>query len=108
MTEILKFMQTLAKKYGHENATFKLLVSYHNAKGRRLQQHSWKYDLRDGAICHNPQPENSIEASISKIDTNIEELIFSLLAPIYEQFSFTELPRIVVNNVVAEVLGYRR
>jgi len=108
MTEILKFIQILAEKYGYESTSFKLLVSYHNAAGRRLQQHNRLYTLHDGAICHNPQPESSIEGLISEIDTNIEELIYSLLAPIYEQFSFTELPRVLVNKIVAEVLGYRR
>ena len=98
----------LADRFGGENAIFQLLVTYHNTEGRSLSQAGHRYNLFDGATCHNNELESRMEASVSEIATNLEELVFSLMVPIYEQFNFTELPRNLVTNVVAEALGNRR
>ncbi len=108
MTEILKFIEALADRFGGENASFQLLVTYHNTDGRSLSQSGHRYNLFDGATCHNNELESRIEASVTEITNNLEELVFSLLVPVYEQFNFTALPRNLVTNVVAEALGNRR
>lgn len=108
MTEVLKYIEALAEKFGADDTTFQLLVTYHNTQGRRLNQSSFRYTLFDGAVCHSSSIESRIEAKAGEISTNIEELVFSLLTPVYEQFEFTELPRQLVTRVVAETLGYRR
>ncbi len=108
MTEVLKFIEALGERFGGEVAEFELLVTYYNTSGRRLTQSGNRYYLRDGATCHVDQLQSRILAPITDIATNLEELIFALLTPIYEQFEFTELPRQLVTNVVAEVLAFRR
>lgn len=70
------------------------------------QQHGFTYSLTDGAVCYSHSLNSSIKEQVKRIETNIEELIFRLLAPIYEQFDFTELSPMLVKNVVKEALNY--
>lgn len=106
MTEILKFIEALAKQFSNEIASFNLIVNYHNTKNRHLRQHDFRYNLNSGSICHSDSLKSSIKEQVMKIETNIEELILRLLVPIYEQFDFIELPPLLVKNVVKEVLEY--
>ena len=107
MTEVLKFIEALGARFGREGAKFELLVTYYSTNGRRLEQFGRLYALEGGATCHVDQLQNGISAPISDIATNLEELVFALLTPIYEQFEFTELPRQLVTSVVADVLAFR-
>ena len=104
MTEVLKFIEALGKQFGREGAEFELLVTYYNTNGRRLVHSDDRHFSGGGATCHVDQLQSRISAPISDIATNLEELIFALLKPIYEQFKFTELPRQLVTSVVADVL----
>ena len=106
MTEILKFIEALAKQFSNEIASFNLIVNYHNTKNRHLRQHNSKYNLISGSVCHSDSLKSSIKEQVIKIETNIEELILRLLVPIYEQFDFTELHPLLVKNVVKEALEY--
>ena len=106
-TEVLKFIEALAGQFGGEEPSFQLLLTYHNTQNRQLTQHDHRYNLWDGAVCHAEQIENRIEAPVADIEGNLEELVHSLLTPVYEQFDFTELPRALVTNVVADALGFR-
>ena len=108
MTEVLKFIEALGERFGGEGAEFELLVAYYNTNGRRLQQSEFRNIWRGDAKCHVDELKSRISALISDIATNLEELVFALLTPVYEQFEFTELPRELVTNVVAEVLTYHR
>ena len=106
MTEVLKFIEALGKQFGREGAKFELLVTYYNTNGRRLVHSDRRDFLGGGATCHVDQLQSRISAPISGIATNLEELVFALLKPIYGQFKFTELPRQLVTSVVAEVLAF--
>lgn len=106
VTEVLKFIEALAKRFSNENSSFHLIINYYGTQNRRLQQPDFTYNLPVGAVCHSDSLNSSIKEQVTKIETNIEELIFRLLAPIYEQFDFTKLPRILVKNVVKMALDY--
>ncbi|MCY4056125.1 MAG: ATP-binding protein [Cyanobacteria bacterium MAG CAR4_bin_6] len=106
MTEVLKFIEALAKCFSDENASFHLIVNYCGTQNRRLQQHYFTYNLTNGAVCRSDSLNSSIKEPVTKIETNIEELIFRLLAAIYEQFDFTGLPPMLVKNVMKEALNY--
>ena len=106
MTEVLKFIEALGVRFGREGAKFELLVTYYSTNGRRLEQSGRRYFLENGATCHVDQLQSRISASISDIATNLEELVFALLKPIYEQFEFTKLPRQLVTKVVEGVLAF--
>ncbi len=108
MTEVLKFIEALGVRFAPESAAFELSLSYYHTTGRWLRQSTFKYHLDDGATCHVDHLQSSIGAQLSEISTNMEELVFALLSPIYEQFDFTRLPRPLVTNVVAEALAYPR
>jgi len=108
MTEILKYIETLSNRFGSETPTFQILLKYHETQNRKLYQPRYRYTLIEGGVCHSSNLESRIEATVEEISTNIEELVFSLLVPIYEQFDFTELPRQLVTNVVNQALENRR
>ncbi len=106
-TELLKYLEALALRFSNENAEFSVKLKYYGMQGRSLYHRDWKYDLREGAKCAVPTIETQLSAQVHSIRTNIEELIFSLLAPVYEQFEFQSLPKVLVTNVVKEVFGNR-
>lgn len=104
MAEVLKFIEALGLRFADGNAEFTLRISYFKAKGRSLQQQSFKYNLWDGATTHEDLLVSTITAKVAEVALNIEELVFRLLAPIYEQFDFTKLPKNLVDNVCRDAL----
>ena len=106
MTEVLKFIEALGVRFGREGAEFELLLTYYSTNGRRLERSDRRYALTGRPMCHVDKLQNRISAPISDIATNLEELVFALLTPIYEQFEFIELPRQLVTNAVADVLAF--
>jgi hypothetical protein len=107
-TEILKFIEKLGQTYSSKDGTFHLLLRYCATKGRQLEQYSLKYSLFDEGVCRTNSVESRVEGSIGDIALGIEEIVHSVLVPIYEQFDFVKLPKALVNNVVMEVLGRKR
>ncbi len=108
VTELLKYIEVLGERFGDERARFQLLLRYYGTSGRKLQINDFKYMLDTGATCSIDILENRIEAGLPEINFSIEELVFSILRPIFEQFEFSVLPKALVNNVVKDVLNYRR
>ena len=107
MAELLKLVEAFGLKFADENARYDVLLRYYGMKDRTLQQHKWEYALRDGARCHSEMLESRLSGIISELSTNIEERVFALLTPVFEQFDFTKLPKVIVDNVVKEALTYR-
>jgi hypothetical protein len=107
MVELLKVVEAFGLKFSDENAQYDVLLRYCGTKDRTLQQHKWEYALRDGARCHSEMLESRLSGIISELGTNIEERVFVLLTPIFEQFEFTKLPKVLVDNVAKEALTYR-
>ncbi|WP_419634958.1 hypothetical protein [Thiolapillus sp.] len=107
MTEVLKFIEALALKFSDQNAEFNVLLRYCCAQGRRLRQHSFEYNLFDGAVCAQQELESRLSGTIAEIGLALEEKLYSLLVPIYEQFDFTRLPKALVDSVVHQALSYR-
>jgi hypothetical protein len=107
-TELLKYVEALGLQFSDENAEFNVLLKYYGTMGRKLHDHNWRYNLREGARCTQPILESRMTAKIHSIRTNIEEWVHSLLTPIFEQFEFQELPKLFVDNVIKDVLGFRR
>lgn len=107
MTEVLKFVEALALKFSDQNAEFNILLNYYRTEGRSLQSHSFKYNLWESASCTQDTLVARLSGVVSDIGVSLEEKIYSLLTPIYEQFDFTELPKTLVDSVVREALSYR-
>lgn len=105
--EILKHIEALATSFSTEQATFELKLNYYNTAGRHLESATRNLILDDGARCDANELSTAISAPVADIGTNLAEIIYGLLRPLYEQFQFTELPRALINNVVAEVLNTR-
>ena len=74
--------------------------------GRTLHQREFKYHLRGQGPCKEEQVESGFEGSIHTIELNLEEVVYSLLQPVYDQFAFTNLPRRTVDLVSKEALSY--
>lgn len=107
LSEVCKFIESIAKNHSNENSKFQLQVCYYGTKGRKLSYFGHKYFLHGSGTCFSEKIENKIEANVGDISINLEELVLSILHPIYEQFEFSELPRELVNNVVKDVLSFR-
>lgn len=107
LAEVLKFIEAFALKFADSDAQYSLVLTYEGTNGRSLQQHSLRYNLWDHGVCTQDKLETRTSGPVSEIGLALEEKIFTLLTPIYEQFDFTELPKVLVDNVVREALSYR-
>ena len=105
MTEVLKFLEALAGKFASADSCFRLLLRYHGTEGRRLRSHDIRYWHFSESKCLQPTLKAELNNDISQIDTSLPEFVHALLAPIYQQFDFTELPQALVNDVVKKALG---
>lgn len=108
MTEILKFVEALAEHFADRNAKFSLLLNYYGTNGRKLVNCSHQFYLSEGAECSHTQLNARLDGVVTQIGMTLEEAIFTLLRPIYEQFNFTELPEELVNYVVRDALSNQR
>lgn len=105
MTEVFLYIENLGYEFADTESVFELQVHYHGTEGRSLFQHSYQYTLREGATCRANHLTNSIITEIGDISSNLNELVYTLLKPIYAQFEFTELPKVLVDNVIKTVLA---
>lgn len=104
--ELLKFIENMAIQFADTNSEYSLKIQYHGMQGRTLQQHSWKYNLYEGARCVQSILTSQKSGQVYEIQQNLEEAVFQILSPIYEQFDFTKLPMVLVNNVTREALSF--
>ncbi len=108
MTEMLKLIEWLGLAYATVDSTFQMRVTYFGTNGRRLTQHRLRYMLHRGGMAHVDSISSQISGRIGEIALNTEEMVFSLLRPVFAQFDFAELPRQLVDNVVQDVVRYRQ
>lgn len=108
MTEMLKLIEWLGLTYASEDSTFQMRVTYFGTNGRRLTQHRLRYMLDRGGMAHEDSITSQISGRVGEIALNTEEMVFSLLHPVFAQFDFAELPRQLVDNVVQDVERYRQ
>lgn len=106
--ELLKFVQGIAERFSDQNAAFRVQLRYQGTQGRKLEQYSLSYHLSTGQHCEVDMIETVLDGSIFEIENNLEEMVFRLLSPVFEQFEFAELPLALVNNITREVLGNQR
>ena len=108
MAEIFKFVERLASYFSNQDAKVEMRVEYHGMQGRRLECHDYHYHLWTEAKCTQDKVENTISFSVNQIGTNLEELVWGLLSPIYAQFEFSKLSKDTVKSMVEDALSYRR
>lgn len=104
--ELLKCLEKLAEKFSDANASFEILLKYYHTNGRRLINREWKYDLPSNLQCAMTTLESRLSRPVHAISTNIEELVHSLLVPIFEQFEFASLPKAVSDDVIREAKDF--
>lgn len=108
MTEMLKLIEWLGLSYASDDSIFQMRVTYFGTNGRRLTQHRLRYMLDRGGMAHEDSITSQISGRVGDIALNTEEMVFSILRPVFAQFDFAELPRQLVDNVVQDVEGYRQ
>lgn len=108
VAEVLKLIEWLGLTFSTKEARFHFQVTYHGMNGRRLTNHNLRYMLEQGAEAHQDVISSQISGTIEEIALNIEEMVFSMLRPVFSQFSFTELPRVLVDNVVQDALRFKQ
>ena len=106
MTEILKFVEALAKRFGEAKADFRVLLRYFGTRNRTLSYHSFEHPPPPSGTCMQSTLESQVGGTVSDLEILLPELVHALLAPIYQQFDFAELPQALVNDEVRGALGY--
>lgn len=107
MTETLLYIHGLGLEFATPDSDFELKVLFDGTRGRSLEQSSLRYMLRDGGRCQSDQIQSSVSAKVGDIEPNLNEIVTSLLTPVFAQFEFTELPPALVRHVIKEVLNNR-
>jgi hypothetical protein len=102
MTEVFHFLRAIAGEFSEENATYDLLVHYHGTAGRCLWRNDHRYWLETSGPCHVDDVSGQSSGNVSELEFNLNEHLWRLLVPIYEQFDFTVLERALVDRVVQE------
>lgn len=107
MVEFLKFVEAFGLRFGSRNSSFEVMVTYQGLLGRELYQHRFEYSVSGNGPASVDVIKTTISGPLYTIELSLEELIYSLLQPVYEQFGFTRLPKLLVDDVVRNALGYR-
>ncbi|TVQ94622.1 MAG: hypothetical protein EA397_01275, partial [Deltaproteobacteria bacterium] len=105
-TELLKFVEAMAVTFVDRNTQYAAKLCYHGMEGRTLRHHRGRTFFAEGARCSQDVVQSHLSGSISDFEHNLDEVVYKLLYPIYEQFEFTELPMAVVNATVRDALSY--
>jgi len=107
MTEVLKLIEWLGLTYSSPDARFEMRINYCKMNGRRLTHHRLHYAFERGQKVHQDQISSQVSGCVGSIALNAEDMIYSLMRPIFAQFEFAELPRPVVRDIVQDVVQYR-
>jgi len=105
-TELLKFVEALGHRFADGNSQASILLRYYRCEGRTLCCHDFRLHLLEGARCFNPVISSQMSIPIEEIGINLEERVHALLAPVFEQFEFSNLPKAIVDRVVRDALNY--
>ena len=105
--EFLKFVEAFGLRFADRDAKFSVLLKYRGMVDRQLQQYQHRYNVNGRGLSSIGTIETHIDGELRRIELNLEELIFALLRPVFEQFSFSQLPKLLVQNVTQGMLSYR-
>lgn len=106
VAEILKFIGKLGGIFSDSASAFHVLLQYFSMNGRSLENHNFGMQTRRGLACKQDKLVSEYSGRIGELDLNLEEVTFSLLVPIFEQFEFAELQKELVNSSVREICDF--
>lgn len=101
MTEILKFVEALADRFGEPQAMCRILLRYYGMNNRTLSRRKLSYPPPPVGTCMQSIVESRMECAVSELGPLLPERVHALLAPVYLQFDFAELPQALVNDRVS-------
>lgn len=98
--ETLLYVARLARLFA-EDPEIAIRVRYKGLKGRQLKSlFDWRVPVFGRRTCHVEEAVLDGMANASRIETNLEEVLVTLLRPLYEAFEFYELdPKLVAHEV---------
>src|ERR1019366_4431306 len=91
--ETLLYASRIARSYA-ENPRISVRCHYRGLNDRRLGavDRMRRFFMDDTRICHDAEVSLRTEATAAEMDDNLIEILHPLLVPLYERFSFYELP----------------
>lgn len=106
ITEVLMYIKNLYSGFNVPiNSEFEITIKHGGLKGRILSSSSPNRMLfREYKTDTNDVP-TTIQTSLSEIDSNIIDLVEKFTKPLFEQFSFFELDRKVLEEIVVNYLN---
>lgn len=90
-----------------EDATLNARITYYGLSGRVLTSIDRMRALFDDRTMHDDEVSLTVRASATEIDTNLPELLHTLLKPLYERFDFFELPKSMVTDELTRMRSNR-
>jgi len=106
--ETLLYASRIGRMYA-DNPRISVRCRFRGLNNRRLgavdrMRHFFVNDTR---ICHDAEVSLSSEATAAEMDDNLIEILHPLLGPLYERFSFFELPLDLVRTEIGRMRGNR-
>jgi hypothetical protein len=80
-----------------------LQARWYGLAGRRLASITGKRDLFGNYVCRQDECAAETIVEVSRVENNLPEIVWPLLAPLYERFSFYQLPARFVAEELAKM-----
>lgn len=93
--EVMLFVSRLARHFG-ENPTILTHCRYVGLHGRALVSMTGRRYMSGGYRCSDEEAILETQSTAIEIDQNLVEVLHALLVPLYERFSFFDLPLTLV------------
>ncbi len=106
--ETLLYASRIARSYG-ANPQVAVRCHYRGLRNRRLGALNpiGSLYLNGTGVCHDADVELGTISTAAELDDNLIEILHPLLVPLYERFSFFELPIDLVRTEVTRMRGSR-
>lgn len=106
--EYVNSVSQIAQKFADINAKIDCKLTYRNMLGRSLATHNpGKYDIWHGGTSKSQEISNSITFNSAETELSLKEIIYRLLAPMFEHFDMFGLEKGLVNYIVDDAKSYQ-
>jgi hypothetical protein len=107
VAEAMLFASRFARALDGGDPDIVVRCRYTGLQNRRLDCLTPGRHLSMEYTCHDPRAVVQAEATATQMDDNLVEVVHTMLAPLYERFSFFQLSRELVRTEIEKMRGSR-
>ena len=107
VAEVMLYVARFSRLYGSNNPTIVTKCLYSGLQGRELKDFRHQRIMRGPWACGEYRKKLEIRATVEEIEDNLEEIVDTLLRPLYELFSRYKLEKHMVSRVIKELKRHR-